>query len=137
MKFRFDHTQCSRQWKCAKCIAQGKLANSLFLSEKALESHQSFMHSDCGQRVWISELKKWVLVSKPQVEPKNKDEEIVSHEEVPNPDLGDILFNIIESEDNDSDNLDRMEDKRDEHLTKEDLTSFQADTDSCHLKHAT
>ena len=46
-------------------------------------------------------MKKWVLVAKQQVEPKNKDEETVSHEEVPDPDLSDILFNIIESEDND------------------------------------
>ena len=71
------------------------------------------MHPDCGQRVWISELKKWVVVAKQQVEPKNKDDETVSHDEAPDPDLGDILFNIIESEDNDLDNLDRMEDKRD------------------------
>ena len=83
------------RWKCSTCLGEGKLAKSLFLSEKAVQSHQSFQHPGITIPSQTNHLKNIKSVSadfirdymKPALAP-NQDEPAL---------LDDLLFNLIET----------------------------------------
>ena len=85
------------RWKCSTCLGEGKLAKSLFLSAKAVQSHQSFQHPGITTPS-VSETNHLKSINSASADfirdymkpasPQNQDEAT---------ELDDLLFNLIET----------------------------------------